>query len=179
MKIITTNNPSSICEEIKDLLIKQIAHELENHSAYRNFALYFELHGLSLLCTYYEDRAKEEYIHHEWIYNYLKDVDPDFIYPEITKQEFVIQDHIFVFEKTVEIEKETTALLEVIVNKAQDIQDWKTFNFLMSEDKLYGKLIREQIEEETISQNVLDIANQDASWLRKEKAISELYNESR
>ena len=69
--------------EMIKLLVYQMAHELENYTLYRTFAAYFHRNDLPKLGIYYEARANEENVHHNWIYNYLVECDAEFTYPQV------------------------------------------------------------------------------------------------
>lgn len=158
-----------ISDTIKKLLIEQISHELYNHNLYRSFANFYGIRGLSKLEKYYVKRAEEEKVHHDWIINYLNEVDAPIFYPavpEITeKPENLFQP----FDMTVTKEIETTKLINNIADLAIEEKDWQTFHWL---DKL---LISEQIEEESLSRTVRDMANTNASWLIKQDSILDFY----
>ena len=73
------------------------------------------------------------------------------------------------FDMTVAKEVETTKLINDISDLAIEEKDWQTFHWL---DKL---LVPEQIEEESLSRTVRDMANTDASWLTKQDSILDFY----
>lgn len=62
-----------------------------------------------------------------------------------------------------------------MVNQAVSDNDWATFNWLNGDDEKVGRLVQEQVEEESISRTALDIAEEEGSWLRKEKSIMNAY----
>ena len=70
---------------------------------------------------------------------------------------------------TVAKEVETTKLINDISDLAIEEKDWQTFHWL---DKL---LVSEQIEEESLSRTIRDMANTDASWLVKQDSILDFY----
>lgn len=159
-----------------EMLVKQMSAELANHSLYRTFANYFAVQGLPKLELYYIGRAKEEYLHHEWIYKYLTDCDAVFQYPPVPPINVDITDRIIPFSATVDREIETTMSINKIVDQALKEADWTTFQWLNGESSESGMLVREQSEEESISRTILDMAKEEASWLRKENAILDFYN---
>ena len=65
----------TLSQSMIEMLVKQLSAELANHSLYRTFANYFAVEGLPKLEEYFKERAKEEYLHHDWIYNYLSEND--------------------------------------------------------------------------------------------------------
>lgn len=159
-----------------EMLVKQMSAELANHSLYMTFANYFEVEGLPRLGIYWRGRAREEYLHHEWIFEYLTDNDALFQYPPVPPIKIDITDRIMPFAATVDREIETTMSINKIVDQAMKEGDWATEAWLKGDDEEKGKLVLEQIEEESISRTILDMAREQATWLRKENAILEFYN---
>ena len=164
-----------LSKEIIDMLVEQMSSELANHSLYMTFANYFAVEGLVKLETYFIRRAKEEYLHHEWIYKYLTENDAIFQYPAIEQTEVEITDRTTPFELSVDREVETTQSINTIVEKAMEIKDWATFQWLNGDSKEDGMLVKEQVEEESTSRTALEIAKMDGSWLRKASAILSFY----
>lgn len=165
----------TLSENMINLLIRQLQHELYNHNLYRTFANWYGTKGLVVLEQYYKLRANEEKHHHDWIADYLNDCDAVYTYPEVPKITEIFEDLITPFELTVNKEIETTNLIYEIVNLAQEEKDWMTWSWLMNSDPSKSMLLMEQLEEETLSRTVLDIAKQESSWLRKEKSIMAVY----
>lgn len=157
-------------------LVKQMGEELFNKHLYMTFANYFATNGLSKLEEYYNKRAEEEELHHKWINWYLTYNDAEFQYPEVPAVDITIKSMIQPFELTVDKEIETTMHIDEIINLAIEEKDWATFNWLMDDEEETGALRKEQIEEESISRAILDMASADCSWLSKQKDILEFYN---
>lgn len=165
----------TISDVMIDLLVRQLQHEIYNHNLYRMFANWYALHGLIVLEEYYKQRANEEKLHHDWIADYLNDCDAEYTYPEIPKVTAVFENLVDPFELTVNQEINTTNLIYDIVNLAMEEKDWMTWAWLMNETPGKAMLVAEQREEEALSRTALDIAQQDGSWLRKEKSIMNVY----
>jgi ferritin len=160
------------------MLVEQLAHELTNHNIYRTFASYFGMEDLTDLEEYFLARAAEEYHHHEWIYKYLSDRGFKFQYPAIPPVNYDILSRITPFELTVEIEINTTQLIDRIVEQAMIEKDWATLQWLMSDDNDKGMLVKEQIEEESISRTILGLAQKHTDWVTKAEEILDEYKES-
>lgn len=165
----------TLSDKMQKLLLRQLAHELENHNIYRTFANFFGTQGLAVLEEYYRLRAEEEKLHHDWIANYLNECDAVYSYPEIPAVDYELKDNIIPFQLTVDKEIETTMLIYEMVDLAQEEKDWATWKWLMGDDPKIGCLVLEQNEEEAISRTALDIAESNGSWLRKEKSIMAAY----
>ena len=161
--------------EIQKLLLRQLKHELYNHNLYMSFSNFFGVQGLSVLEEYYKKRADEEYLHHSWIREYLNENDAEYIYPDVPPISEKFEDNVAPFKLTVDKEIETTKLIYEIVEQALEEGDWATFNWLNGNDAQKGRLVQEQVEEESISRTALDIAETEGSWLRKEKSIMNAY----
>lgn len=174
--IDTTRRKCPLSSVMIEMLVKQMSAELANHALYMTFANYFEVEGLPKLGIYWRGRAKEEYLHHLWIFEYLTENDALFQYPPVPPIKVDIVDRIMPFAATVDREIETTMSINKIVDQAQKEGDWATFQWLNGDDEDTGMLVKEQVEEESISRTILDMAREQATWLRKENAILDFYN---
>jgi len=156
---------------VGDLLVKQLSHELKNFNLYSSFANYFSLEGIIDLQEYYTKRAAEEKNHHDWILDYLHDADYKVNY-QITpvNEEQAVDSWLAPFKATVDREIETTQLIYVIYETAVAEKDYMTCSWL------YEKLIKEQIEEESISRMAVSIIEIDGDIFNKAEAILDLLN---
>ena len=135
----------TLSKEIQQLLLRQLKHELQNHNIYMNFANYFGVRGFVILEEYYKQRADEEYLHHSWIRKYLNENDAEYIYPTIDQFNKKIDDMVTPFKLTVDLEIETTQMINEIVDQAANEGDWATFNWLNGHDPVTGMLVNEQV----------------------------------
>lgn len=165
-----------LSDTIKSMLVTQMGSELSNHNMYRTFADYYRTQGLSKLEDYFIDRANEENKHHDWIFWYLDYNDAKYEYPRVEAIRMDIPDRTYPFLATMDREIQTTMSINKIASQALSEQDWATFAWLMGDDEEKGKLIREQIEEESISRHIARIAQEDTDWLTKQDSILEFYN---
>ncbi|MGV8961905.1 MAG: ferritin-like domain-containing protein [Candidatus Saccharimonadaceae bacterium] len=155
-----------ISEPIAQLLIKQVAHELKNHSLYKSFANYFSIEGVVDLEQYYIKRAQEEYNHYQWIVDFLTEADVKFMHPAIDLNTEVMSAYIDPFNQTVIREILTTQMLYIIYKACNTEDDYMTCSWL------YEKLIKEQIEEENLSRMALTIMEEEADiYVRAEKVL--------
>jgi ferritin len=162
---------SQLSPEIGDLLTKQLAHELKNFVLYNGFANYFSLEGIVDLQEYYTKRAEEEKHHHDWILGYLHDADFRAIYSVIEQnKEQTVDSWITPFTATVTREIETTQMLYAIYELAISQKDFMTASWL------YEKLIKEQIEEESISRMAVSMMEIEGDIYLKAEKILELLN---
>ena len=168
----------TLSEQMQKLMLRQMQHELYNHNVYLTFANYFGIRGLSLLEEYYKLRAHEEYIHFQWVMNWMNQNDAEFICPAVEQYSDKISDYYTPFNVTVDLEIQTSALIDEMIDLAFDEGDYATYNWLFGHDPEKGRLREEQVEEEATSRTVRDIANTEGSWLRKEKSILDFYKKN-
>lgn len=176
--VANNNSSRRICplsDEMVKLLVKQLGSELSNYHLYRTFAAYFSAQGLPKLEQYFIARADEENHHHNWIFWYLNYNDAEYMYPEIKAVDIKIPNRVFPFTATVDREIETTLGINKIVDHAMKEGDWATFNWLMGDDDEKGRLVKEQVEEESISRTIANMAQEDTDWLTKEDTILSFY----
>lgn len=154
---------------VGDLLVNQLSHELKNFNLYSSFANYFSLEGIVDLEEYYTKRAAEEKNHHDWILSYLHDADYRVKYA-ITpvNEEQSVDSWLVPFQATVDREIETTQMLYTIYESAVSEKDFMTASWL------YEKLIKEQIEEESISRMAISIIEMEGDIFNKAEAILNL-----
>lgn len=144
--IDTSRRECTLSKKMIEMLVKQMSAELANHSLYRTFANYFAVEGLPKLEEYWIARAKEEYLHHEWIYKYLTDNDAVFQYPVVPPINVDIPNREMPFDATVDREIETTMSINLIVDQALEEKDWATFQWLNADGEDDGAmLVKEQV----------------------------------
>ena len=114
---------SLISQNLAELLVKQVAHELKNFNLYKSYANYFSIEGINDLSDYYNKRASEELLHHQWIIDYLTDADIKFMYPAIDQNTEKYEDYVTPFKQTVEREIQTTAMIYVIYEASVSDKD--------------------------------------------------------
>lgn len=166
---------TSLSDELRDLFVRQLQHELKNFALYNSFSVYFSCKGLEKLGKYYKARADEELNHQQWIMGYLSDCDAVFEYPAIPVNENQkMTDYVTPFKMTVDREIETTEMIKEIADTAFKQGDWMTLTFLMGSYN-NARLLPEQIEEESLSRTALDIMMSDDHILKKEDQVYDLY----
>ena len=167
----------TIDESLAEMLVTQLGKELSNKHLYATFANFFETEGLPKLGEYFKKRSNEEELHHNWIFEYLNYNDVCFQYPAIGEINIDIKNRTEPFLLTVDKEIETTMGINKIYEKAVELKDWATAGWLMGNGPINGKLIPEQIEEESVSRTIADMAQEEnTSWLVKQDSILSFYN---
>lgn len=157
-----------ISQEVGDMLVKQLAHELKNYNLYKTLAAFFGREGIVDLEEYYNKRANEEHNHHNWVFEYLSEGDFKFTYPAIEDNKLVPEDYITPFIWTVNREIETTQLIYAIYKQCIAEGDFMTASWL------FEHLVKEQIEEENTSRMALAIMSQDADLFVKADKVLDL-----
>lgn len=167
----------TIDESLAEMFVTQLGKELSNKHLYATFANFFETEGLPKLGEYFKKRSNEEELHHNWIFEYLNYNDVCFQYPAIGEINIDIKNRTEPFLLTVDKEIETTMGINKIYEKAVELKDWATAGWLMGNGPIDGKLIPEQIEEESVSRTIADMAQEEnTSWLVKQDSILSFYN---
>ena len=105
----------------------------------------------------------------------MKDNDILFQYPVVEPVSVTIDNYLSTFELTLKTEIETTELIKELYSVAVEEKDLFTQQWLMDNNPDSGMLIKEQIEEESISRTILDLASCSDSWFKKQEAILEFY----
>jgi ferritin len=163
-------------DSLSEMFITQLGAELANKHMYNTFSNYFDTDGLPKLAEYFKLRADEEELHHSWIFNYLGYNDVCFQYPAIKEITVNIKNRVDPFLFTVDREIETTMGIYKIMEEARELGDWGTVSWLMGNGPIAGKLIPEQIEEESVSRTIADMAQEEnTSWLIKQDSILNFY----
>lgn len=168
-----------ISDKIIELLYNQLQDELVNHNLYRSFALFYRSEGLFPLEKYFMMRAEEELLHHNWIFGYLAYCGIPLQYPEIPAINVDLKDKVTPFKFTQYKEIETTSTINEIAKEAMTEGDFGTLAWLNGNGAVEGKLIPEQTEEMSISNDVYRISIQDNDWMSKADAILSYYNSKR
>lgn len=162
---------SLISDEIGQLMVKQIAHELKNYNLYLSYANYFSVEGILDLEEYYRKRAEEENNHHHWLMDYLSEADFKFMYPAVEMNTEKISNYIDPFVQTIDREILTTQMIYAIYEQATAEKDFMTASWL------YEKLIKEQIEEENVSRMAKVLIEEDSDiFLRAKRILNLLEN---
>lgn len=168
-----------ISDKVIELLNNQLQDELVNHNLYRSFALYYRSKGLFSIEKYFMMRAEEEMLHHNWIFGYLAYCGIPLQYPEIPAINVTIKDELTPFRFTQYKEIETTNAINEIMKEVLAEGDFGTAAWLIGNGAIEGKLVPEQTEEMSISNDIYRIAEQDDDWLSKGDEILDYYEEKR
>ena len=157
-----------ISPEIGQLCVKQLAHELKNRNLYLTFANYFSVAGINDLAEFFQKRSEEENNHHYWVKEFLDDANYQFEYPVVEKNDVTIKNMMDPFIAQIDREILTTNMIYAIYDQALNEKDYMTTSWL------YDKLVKEQLEEESLALTCRDIMEQDADIFVKAEKLLEL-----
>ena len=130
-----------ISEKIANLINEQIVHEQYAAQYYLSMSAYFYSKDLDGIANYFRVQCKEEMMHADKMFDYLKDVGAEIKIGAIEKPEQDFENATEVFEKALEHEKKVTQLIFNIVKNATEEGDFATVSFMQW-------FINEQVEEE-------------------------------
>lgn len=128
-------------EKVATLLNTQINKELYSAYLYLDIANFYSRKGLDGFANWYEIQAKEEQDHAMLMYRYLHNNDVDVTLEAIAKPDKSFDTLMDPLKVGLEHEKYVTSLINTIYAAAQEVNDFRTTQFL-------DWFIKEQGEEE-------------------------------
>lgn len=128
-------------KKVSDLLNDQINKELYSAYLYLDMANFYSDKGLDGFANWYEIQAKEEQDHAMLIYQYMHDNDQKVTLEAIAKPDKEFKELIDPLTAALEHEKYVTSLIHTIYAAAQEVNDFRTVQFL-------DWFVKEQGEEE-------------------------------
>lgn len=128
-------------EKVAALLNTQINKELYSAYLYLDIANFYDKKGLDGFANWYEIQAKEEQDHAMLMYRYLHNNDVDVTLEAIAKPDKNFETLMDPLKAGLEHEKYVTSLINAIYAAAQEVNDFRTTQFL-------DWFIKEQGEEE-------------------------------
>lgn len=135
-------------KKVSDLLNAQINKELYSAYLYLDMANFYSDKGLDGFANWYEIQAKEEQDHAMLIYQYMHDNDQKVTLEAIAKPDKEFKELIDPLTAALEHEKYVTSLIHTIYAAAQDVNDFRTVQFL-------DWFVKEQGEEEKNSTDMI------------------------
>ena len=128
-------------QKVSKLLNEQINAEFYSAYLYLDFANYYESKGLDGFANWYEIQAKEEQSHAMLMYHFMQNNDQKVVLEMIDKPDKVFDNLLDPLKAGLEHEKYVTSLINNIYAAAQDVNDFRTLQFL-------DWFVKEQGEEE-------------------------------
>ena len=128
-------------EKVSALLNNQINKEFYSAYLYLDIANYYTQKGLDGFANWYEIQAKEEQDHAMLMYRYLQNNGEKVTLDTIEKPDKTFESLIDPLKVGLEHERYVTSLINVIYKTAQEVNDFRTTQFL-------DWFIKEQGEEE-------------------------------
>ena len=127
--------------KVKELLNQQVNKEFYSAYLYLDFSNYYETRGLDGFANWYEIQAREEQDHAMLMYQYLHNNDEVVTLEAIAKPDKAFTTLMDPLKAGLEHEKYVTSLINTIYAAAQEVNDFRTTQFL-------DWFIKEQGEEE-------------------------------
>ena len=128
-------------KKVSDLLNDQINKEFYSAYLYLDIANFYSKKGLDGFANWYEIQAREEQDHAMLMYQYLHNNDVDVTLEAIAKPNKTFESLMDPLKVGLEHEKYVTSLINAIYAAAQEVNDYRTMQFL-------DWFIKEQGEEE-------------------------------
>ena len=128
-------------QKVSKLLNDQINAELFSAYLYLDFANYYERKGLEGFANWYEIQAKEEEDHAMLMYHYMQNNGQTVTLEAIAKPDKTFTDLLEPLKAALEHEEYITARINTIYAAAQEVNDYRTLQFL-------DWFVKEQGEEE-------------------------------
>lgn len=135
-------------KKVSELLNDQINKELYSAYLYLDMANFYSDKGLDGFANWYEIQAKEEQDHAMLIYQYMHDNDQKVTLEAIAKPDKEYKELIDPLTVALEHEKYVTSLIHTIYAAAQEVNDFRTVQFL-------DWFVKEQGEEEKNSSDMI------------------------
>lgn len=134
--------------KVSELLNDQINKELYSAYLYLDMANFYSAKGLDGFANWYENQAKEEQDHAMLIYEYMHNNGETVTLEAIGKPDKVYNTLMDPLTASLEHEKYVTSLINNIYAAAQEVNDYRTVQFL-------DWFIKEQGEEEKNSSDLI------------------------
>ena len=128
-------------QKVSTLLNDQINAEFFSAYLYLDFANYYERKGLEGFANWYEIQAKEEQDHALLMYHYMQNNGQTVTLEAIAKPDKEFTDLVAPLKAALEHEEYITARINTIYAAAQEVNDYRTLQFL-------DWFVKEQGEEE-------------------------------
>lgn len=165
-----------ISQNITRLINDQITKEQYAAQLYLSMSAWFCAQDLDGIANYFRIQSKEELMHADKMFDYLKDVGEQIILGEIAKPPHEFTNAVEIFEKALEHEKIVTKSIFNIVKNANDEGDFATVSFMQW-------FINEQVEEEAnasqlVSKIKMVCDNPSALYLFDQELATRVFNPS-
>ena len=129
-------------QKVADLLNQQINKEFYSAYLYLDFSNYYEAAGLDGFANWYKVQAQEERDHAMLFYQYLQNNNCPVTLEAIEKPNVKLENTMDALKAGLAHEEYVTSLINAICAAAQEVNDFRTLQFL-------DWFIKEQGEEET------------------------------
>ncbi|NBC26422.1 MAG: ferritin [Bacteroidetes bacterium] len=139
-------------KQIESLLNKQIKHEFEAGNWYLSMSSWADVNGFEGAARFFLEQSKEENFHGMKIFHFINNREGHAKAPSVTGPDTEFNSYRHLFERSLELEKENTRLIDDLVDAAREANDHATEQFLQW-------YVDEQVEEEELFRSILDKLN--------------------
>jgi ferritin len=139
-----------ISKPVSQLLVAQVAHELNAHQTYMGISLYFERESLKGWARFFHGQSVEEAGHATKIVEFLLDNDVEFNLPQVGGAPTTYGSAREACETALASEMRVTEQFNAMATAARDAGDYRSMQFLQW-------FIEEQVEEERTMRELLDL----------------------
>ena len=153
-----------ITDEVRDLLIAQVGHELNAHQAYYGISLYFEGQSLAKWAAVFRAQSVEEAQHAAKIISFLVDNGIPFDLPAIGPGTTRYASAREAVRAALESELRVTGQFDALASAATAAADHRSLQFLQW-------FIEEQVEEERTMRGLLDLIDSGINLFAAEELL--------
>lgn len=138
-----------ISEKMKKALNAHLVYEIEASLQYLSMASWCETMGMDGAASFFYGHAHEEHLHFIKMFQYINEVNGHALVPSVKQPAHEFESILSICEKAYEKEKEVSKAIHQLVELAKAEDDHVT-------DEMLRFFVKEQREEETLFQKVLD-----------------------
>ncbi len=149
IKIMSKINTKRLSDQMNTALNDQMTKEAHASQTYLAYGAWASMEGYDGTANFLFRHAHEERNHMMKILEYILDRGGEVKIASIPAADKLPKNMQDCFEKVFQQEVDNTKSIYKVVKKSMDEEDWATWNFMQW-------FVKEQIEEETLSMNLLD-----------------------
>lgn len=153
-----------INQNVEQLLVEQIGHELAASNHYLGIAIYFGRQSLDKWAEFFYRQSEEERGHAMRIVKFLVDVDAGTRIPSVPESDNSFENNMAALQWALDNERNVTRQFHAMADTALATKDFTSFQFLQW-------FIAEQVEEESLMMKLIDIAKSEPNFFRSEELL--------
>lgn len=156
-----------ISEQVSQLLVAQVAHELGAHQSYMGIALHFERQSLKGWAKFFHEQGAEEAEHAAKIMAFLIDNELEFNVPSTPGAPTTYASARDAVEAALASELRVTGQFDALAAAAQEAGDARSLQFLQW-------FIEEQVEEERTMRALLDLIDSGINLFQAQSQLDDI-----